>query len=229
MSTRSPRRKTGRFRGVAAEERQAQRRRMLVEAGVELFGRRGFHAVTVRDLCQAAKLTERYFYESFANREALFAAVYDHLTGQLRDALMRALLPAPRETGAMARAALRVLFTSFRDDPRLMRILFVDVFTVSDDVDRMSRRVTQGFAEMVQSLVETLYPGEHRPGLDPRLLAHGLVGACMNMVMHWAFGGFREPVEALVDNGAALFEALGAYVPARSATAPAPRRGRAPA
>ncbi len=226
MATKTTRRKTSRFRGIAAEERQAQRRSMLIDAGLEVFGTVGFHAATVRAICAHAKLTERYFYESFDNREALFAAVYEHLTGSLRDALVAALLPAPRDVGAMARAGLNTLFGAMRDDPRYMRILFVDVFTVSDEVDRLSRRATGGFAQLVQTLVETMYPEDRRAGLDPRLISHGLVGAAMNTVMYWAYGGYKEPLDAVVHNCAVLFEALGAYLPQAPLTKPRAKSGK---
>lgn len=225
MSAKPPRRKSGRFRGIGTEERQAQRRRMLVAAGIEVFGTQGFHAATVREVCAEAKLTERYFYESFPNREALYVAVYEHLTTRLRDALVTALLPAPRDAGAMARAALRMLFQSMKDDPRLMRILFTDVFTVSDEVDRLSRRTTESYAELVRGMVESLYPKVRDSGFDVRLVAHGLVGAFMNTAMHWAYGGYAEPVDVVVRNCALLFEALGAYVE-RGTRAPRPAAGR---
>ncbi|TJY62284.1 TetR/AcrR family transcriptional regulator [Sinimarinibacterium sp. CAU 1509] len=227
MATKITRRKTSRFRGIAAEERQAQRRSMLIDAGLEVFGTVGFHAATVRAICTHANLTERYFYESFENREALFAAVYEHLVSHLRDALVAALLPAPRDVGTMARAGLTTLFGAMRDDPRYMRILFVDVFTVSDEVDRLSRRATGGFAQLVQTLVETMYPQDRRAGLDPRLVAHGLVGAAMNTVMYWAYGGYKEPLETVVHNCAVLFEALGAYFPQAAPTKTKSRSGKA--
>lgn len=228
MSTRKPpRKKSGRFAGIAVNERQAQRRRMLVDAGIEIFGTRGYHVATVREICAEAKLTERYFYESFANREALYAAAYEELTRRLRDKLVAALMPAPRDVGGMARAALHRLFSEMRDDPRLMRILFVDVFTVSEDVDRLSQRTTVDFARLVQSMVEALYPdAQKRNGIDPALIAQGLVGACMNLVMQWAFSGYEAPLDAMVRNAAVLFEALGAFVD----PAPAPvleSKGRA--
>lgn len=83
---------TGRpFRGVPSDERQAQRRRQLVEAGLDAFGTRGFHLTGVRDVCASARLTERYFYESFKNLEALFLAVYEAAVERVRSAVTRAL------------------------------------------------------------------------------------------------------------------------------------------
>jgi AcrR family transcriptional regulator len=37
----------------------------------------GYRNTTVKAVCEAAGLTERYFYESFANSEALLVAAFD--------------------------------------------------------------------------------------------------------------------------------------------------------
>ena len=63
------------YGGLAMEERVAARRARFIEAGVELFGTQGFRGATVRGVCAAAGLTDRYFYESFPTLEALLAAV----------------------------------------------------------------------------------------------------------------------------------------------------------
>src|SRR5262245_30805543 len=105
------------FRGVSPEERQAQRRARIVEAGIELFGVKGFHGVGVRDVCAAAKLTERYFYESFENREALFLTVYQEAARRIRVAVAEAHAKAEPEAVAVARAGLEATLRGFRDDP----------------------------------------------------------------------------------------------------------------
>ena len=63
----------GRWSGVPLQDRQALRRDELIAAGVALAGRRGGPALTVRAVCRAAGLTERYFYESFTDRDEFVA------------------------------------------------------------------------------------------------------------------------------------------------------------
>lgn len=63
-----------RYRGADADERRAQRRDQLIAAAVQVYGERGYQNATVKAVCEAAGLTERYFYESFANSEALLLA-----------------------------------------------------------------------------------------------------------------------------------------------------------
>ena len=65
------------FQGASAEERAADRRGRLLEAALDVVGERGVADFTMTAVCRTAGLTERYFYESFARREDLLAALFD--------------------------------------------------------------------------------------------------------------------------------------------------------
>ncbi len=69
----------GRWSGVPLQDRQARRRDDLIAAGIGLLGSPGGPSLTVRAVCRAAELTERYFYESFSDRDEYVAAVYDEV------------------------------------------------------------------------------------------------------------------------------------------------------
>ena len=92
----------GRWSGVPLEDRHALRRDNLVAAGVHLLGSEGGPALTVRAVCRHAGLTERYFYESFTDREHFVRAVYD-------DVCTRAMghLPRPKRHGKPSSNSLR--------------------------------------------------------------------------------------------------------------------------
>ena len=83
------------YAGTGPEQRQARRRAAFVDAGLNLFGREGFRHVSVKRLCDEAGLTQRYFYESFADRSALLAAVYEHCVDICRAAVGESLLQVP--------------------------------------------------------------------------------------------------------------------------------------
>ncbi|MGH8446170.1 MAG: TetR/AcrR family transcriptional regulator [Solimonas sp.] len=221
MESTTPPAKGRRFRGLAPQERQSQRREQLIEAGLNAFGGKGYHAIGVREICAEAKLTERYFYESFANRESLFQAVYLHAIGTVRGAVLRALGSAPRDVRAMARTAVRAFLETLRDDPRLSRILLIDALTVSADISRQSQLATQTFADIVGQLILSLYPGLPQQGIDAQMVANGLVGSTVYLVMHWAFSGFREPLEKIVEHCVLFYDAAGTEAERRLAAAQA--------
>jgi len=55
----------------------------LLDAGVEIFGERGYHAARVDDVVQAAGVSHGTFYLYFANKEELFAALAQRSSSDL--------------------------------------------------------------------------------------------------------------------------------------------------
>jgi AcrR family transcriptional regulator len=56
----------------------AVRRARLLNAAVACFGTYGYHQTTLKMLCDQAGLTERYFYESFANFDDILCCAFEH-------------------------------------------------------------------------------------------------------------------------------------------------------
>lgn len=221
------------FRGQSQEERVAQRRRQLLDAGLALFGSRGFHAVSVRDVCGEAKLTERYFYESFQNREALFVAVYREGVERIRNAIVLAIAQAAGSAEEASRATLYAYFNTLREEPLLSRVLLIDSLTIGGEAGNQTVDSMSSFVEIVSAMILQLYPDLPKHKLDPLWIGNGLVGATVFMAQRWAQGGFAEPVELLVDNCTAFVDGLAELVrtqneqAARKASKRPPRERRA--
>ncbi|MBC7174401.1 MAG: TetR/AcrR family transcriptional regulator [Polyangiaceae bacterium] len=213
-----------RFRGQSPEERVHQRREQLLEAGLHTFGARGFHAVGVREICAAAGLTERYFYESFTNREALYVAVFERSAERIRAAVNAATDAAPKDVGSMARAGLRAYLETLRDEPNLARVLLIDVFAIGPDAGGEPQKTMESFARQIAVLVRALFPDLTERQLDAELVANGLFGSTLYQVLRWATGGYVEPVERVLDHCVLFYEALAAEArKSRPNAAPAPR------
>src|SRR4029079_8561538 len=77
------------YAGLSAEERREARRERLIEGAIRAYGELGYRNTTVKAVCEAAGLTERYFYESFANSEALLVAAFDTVSRRVFTCLER--------------------------------------------------------------------------------------------------------------------------------------------
>lgn len=106
----------GRWAGVPLSDRQALRRDELIAAGVQLLGAEHGPALTVRAVCRQAVLTERYFYESFADRDEFVRAVYDDVCARAMSALTAAHTP---------REAVEHFVALMVDDPVRGRVLLL--------------------------------------------------------------------------------------------------------
>lgn len=202
-----------RYRGVSNETRKAERRLKLIEAGIRVFGSTGYHSATVKGLCQEAGLTERYFYESFSNAEALFTACYLHITDTLRERLQGVLMNMEADNLELAiRTGLMVFFTQFKDSPQAARILLVEVLTVNRHLEELSLKTLYSFVEMLEMLAKPLIE-QRKDGavkaLDSTLLASGLVGSVLYMAARWSLDGCKKPVEDVVENAMLIFKGIG--------------------
>ncbi len=205
---------TGRkYRGVSNETRVAERRLKLIEAGIELFGQQGFHQTTVRALCTKAGLTERYFYESFENTEALFKAVYLNLVDDIRSRILLAIQDVPAGNSAQfARAALTAFFSYIQNRPTSAFVLVNEALGVSREMSGLSLQTLNSFVDLLLVLGSPLL--QRKPenassfSFDPTLIAAALVGGTLNMAGRWAADGFQHPMEYVVENASAMFMAV---------------------
>lgn len=199
--------KARRYRGVEAGQRTQERRRQFIAAGLQCFGTRGYHAVTVRELCLQAQLTERYFYESFKDRESLFAAVYESLIEAVRKDFVAVAAPKVPDLAGMARAGLGVFYRRLQKDPRVARMLLVEVLTVSQEMERKAMGATFGFGDLIRQMTRGSLPAGVRNSARLDLVSTGLIGATVHIAMRWTAQGFREPVKDVIDTAMGFFEA----------------------
>lgn len=151
-----------RWSGVPLQDRQALRRDELIAAGIAILGAEDPTAVTVRAVCREAGLTERYFYESFTDRDEFVQAVYDDVCTSAVSALLSATTPREAVEGFVALTI---------DEPVRGRVLLLAP-EVEPELTRSGARWMPGFIELLQSRLTTI--------ADPTMkymVATGLIGA----------------------------------------------------
>ena len=206
-----------RYGGVDSEERQRQRKARLIEAGLAVFGEQGYHASTVRDVCGRAQLTSRYFYESFDGMEALFQAVYVTINRELMQQTVMALARCEPLPGKLAEAALRTFFEFIRDDPRRARVGLIDAMNVGQGMSDLTGKATQDFAHLIAGFMRQMFPRLEELGLNHQMIADGLVGSNTRIATQWVAERCKTPLEEVLRNSQAIFEACIAYAQARQA------------
>lgn len=198
-----------RYRGMSRRQRQRERRRRLLDAAVTEFGEGGYQNATVRGLCARAGLTERYFYESFDNREDLLCAVYDDLVERLRDRVLEAIAAAPADAApALAHAALAAYFGFMRDHPAAARVILFEVLGVSAIVDQRYRNTMRGFATLIRQIALPRLPPALAAQADDDMLADGLVGAVVHIAMRWVLSGYKQSLAHVTETGLTIFRAV---------------------
>lgn len=183
------------YRGIPQDERRAQRRTQLITAGIAVYGERGFRQATVKAVCEAAGLTERYFYESFANSEELLIACFNAVTYAVLEEIVTAARAAGPEPEARSRAMLHAYFAALQREPRSARVFLVEIRGVSRAVDKAFDTALRAIGEEVGRIVEA--PGTES---DP-LLQAGIVGGVIHIALRWIEDGYTPDIERVTESG----------------------------
>ncbi len=76
-------------------------------------------------VCERARLTPRYFYESFVDRDTLLVSIFDAIVEEVTREVLAAQPASPQDT---LRATVTAFVTMATDDPRKGRATFVEAF-----------------------------------------------------------------------------------------------------
>lgn len=188
-----------RWAGVSLAARQDIRRGELLQAGVDLLGAPEGPAVSVRAVCRAARMTERYFYDSFTDRAQFVESVYRHVAEQARDALLLAVATADTPV-ERARAAVTAFTTLILDRPAMGRVLLIAPMTESA-LGGTGLETAPGFALLVQAQLTSVPDPNERT-----LVATGMVGALASLFIGYLDGTITVSRERFVDHCVELLE-----------------------
>ncbi|GGS36725.1 TetR/AcrR family transcriptional regulator [Streptomyces violaceus] len=193
-----------RYGGRDAAQRQQERRTRLIQAGLDLFGTAGYASVSVKQVCSHAGLTERYFYESFRDREDLLAGVYNELISTIRAETAQAAAAAAPDVDAQLRAGLEVFIRTLTGDARKARLVLIEVVGASPRLEVRRREVLHEFAALIAAVVAPLPdPGASSNRLT--MTAMSLVGGVNELLVDWTLGHQNATVEELIDLSYTLF------------------------
>jgi AcrR family transcriptional regulator len=166
-----------RYGGRTSDERRADRRERLLDAGLQLFGTQGYANTSIEALCAATHLNPRYFYESFPTREALLRAVYDRHMEHLARSVTAALETAPLNPRDRIEIGLRAFVETQLADDRNVRITYLEIVGVSLELERHRRSVLRGFATLLEREADRVAATGALPERDRHLTSLALGGA----------------------------------------------------
>jgi AcrR family transcriptional regulator len=195
------------YGGATPEERKAKRRAALCAAALDLLADGGWEKVTVRGVCAAARLNDRYFYESFRDPEALLLAVREEVTTEAFATVHRAIAGTEPDPDVRIRAVVEAIISFFTDDPRRGHLL---VQSQATDELRRARQVTlRVMARLVAEQGVVMLGDQAPPERDRELAALTLVHGTLEVFAMWLRGELTVTRAHLTDFLVAMVRTTG--------------------
>ncbi|MEO6604804.1 MAG: TetR/AcrR family transcriptional regulator [Aeromicrobium sp.] len=191
------------YGGIDADQRAAERRERLLDAGLDLLGSADDSVtLTVRGVCAQAGVVARYFYESFADSDALAVAVYERVNQNLVADTLAAMTASPNEEQEQIRTGLSAIVAHLVADPRRGRLIFGTALS-HPALAPKRLEMARMFAGLLATQAESFYETDRTARLDA--IARFLVGGFGETLTAWQHGDLDLSQEELVDLCVALF------------------------
>jgi len=185
------------YAGATSAERRAKRYAVLLDAALDLVAAGGVASLTVRGVSAAARLNDRYFYESFRTTDELLLALFDDQVTRASMAMLTAIAESPADAVVRARAAIGSGLRWITDDSRRGPLLIESQAT--DALRSRRRELVKSLAQTMAEQGRALLAGQEALDPDMDLAALTLVAGGFDLVTGWLRGELDVTREHLED------------------------------
>lgn len=155
----------------------APKQEEIMRAALSLFAERGFDATTVPQIAERAGVGTGTIYRYFANKEALFNALFQDCVRRLSRRLAGCCQSVGQSIREQFRQSFHLMVEYAEEDADAL--LFIESHSNAHYLDEESRRLFQEMLDMVRSILEQ---GKEQ-GLIRRFDSNALIGIVYGSVV----------------------------------------------
>jgi TetR/AcrR family fatty acid metabolism transcriptional regulator len=172
---------------TAAKPGAIDKRRVILDAAVRVFAKRGFHHCRVSDVADEAGVAYGLVYHYFRSKEEILNTLFLERWQIMLDAIAEIdsrELPAREKLYAVA----SFIIDSYRHDPDLMKVIIVEVTRAANSfgalhIDKI-REAYEGIAGIVES---ARAEGSFKSAIPSEFAAMCFYGAIEQLLTGWIF------------------------------------------
>jgi TetR/AcrR family transcriptional regulator, fatty acid metabolism regulator protein len=165
----------------------ADRRRQILDAGIRVFARQGFHSCRVSDIADEAGVAYGLVYHYFKSKDQVMNELFTE-----RWSLMLAAIDEVDADSGTGRekldAVARFIIDSYRHDPELMKVIIVEVTRAANSFGRTHLgEISKAYEKIAKIVADAQESGEFRSDIDPLVASMWFYGAIEQLLSGWVF------------------------------------------
>jgi AcrR family transcriptional regulator len=172
---------------ASAASSAVDKRRLILDAGVRVFARQGFHTCRVSDIADEAHVAYGLVYHYFSSKDeildTLFLERWDVMLAAIAEADASEL--APRDK---LHAIASFIIESYRHDPELMKVIIVEVTRAANTFGRTHLgKIRDAYAQIAAIVRRAQNEGRFRKEITPEFAALAFYGCIEQVLTGWIF------------------------------------------
>lgn len=211
------------YRGMNPDERAADRRARLLEAAMQLFGTKGLHATTMRELAAVARVRMDQTTAMYGSKEALFIELHKSLARDVRKAIAEEIVAKgtmPDDLRQVLKVALVTYFEYLRKHPQPARVLILEGGLLGLDDPANVHAYIGKYVDPLRLHFRKRFPQAYKL-VDYQVVLSGLAGYVVSACRCWMTRNFDLSPQELAEH--CMFSVMGLvmWLEAREMTASA--------
>ena len=172
---------------TARQASAAEKRRLILDAAVRVFARRGFNGCRVSDIADEAGVAYGLVYHYFRSKDevldTLFLERWNVMLDVIRELDGRDVSPRDK-----LHAITSFIVDSYRHDPELMKVIIVEVTRAANSFGRTHlAKIREAYALIAAIVERAQADGRFKDTVTPEFAAMAFYGAIEQVLTGWIF------------------------------------------
>jgi TetR/AcrR family transcriptional regulator, fatty acid metabolism regulator protein len=195
------------------------KRRLILDAAIRVFARKGFHHCRVSDVADEAGVAYGLVYHYFDSKEEILNRLFTERWQLMLDAIVeidsRRDVPAREKLYAVA----SFIIDSYRHEPELMKVIIVEVTRAANTFGRLHLPKIREAYELIGAIVDDARrEGSFKSDISGQFAAMCFYGAIEQLLSAWIFDIVPQTEEEFERAKALVVEAICGGLEAEPAT-----------
>ena len=171
------------------------KRRLILEAAVRVFARKGFHTCRVGDIAEEAGVAHGLLYHYFRSKDEVLECIFNETWA---DILAAARMVEETDEPARERLAgiAKILLRAWRRDPDLVKVVVREIVR-SPDLQNRIKVIQESFAAIERIVARGQNDGEFRGDVSAKLASFVFYGALEEVLTGWVLGTLEDGDEQI--------------------------------
>jgi AcrR family transcriptional regulator len=173
---------------MAGRAGDVDKRRLILDAAIRVFARKGFHHCRVSDVADEAGVAYGLVYHYFDSKEEILNRLFTERWQLMLDAIGE--IDARRDIGAREKlyCVASFIIDSYRYEPELMKVIIVEVTRAANTFGRLHLpKIREAYEQIAGIVDEARRDGTFKSDISAEFAAMCFYGAIEQLLSAWIF------------------------------------------
>jgi AcrR family transcriptional regulator len=179
---------------LSQQSRAQDRHQRILDAALQVFSRRGYHAARVDDIAETARTSKGGVYFHFPNKEAIFLALLQRTATRLSEKIEEAVAAVDTPL-AKADAALLTVLRTFVRHRALARLFMVEALGAGREFHQRLAEVRNDYTMIIKRHLDSAVEEGAIEPIDTEIAARAWFGSLNEVITQWILSGRPKQLE----------------------------------